>query len=148
MNTLLLPISEYVQKCAVDIRTTSIAVGLAVSRHLTLPSSEVESINMHFVSQVEATMNQYLSIINEDMVLDFDLATKTARNAYIIRYMAAYPKADGSAILPSCGTFFERAFNVGTYFDDTTRAHCESNADAIISLTNRILAILPALIKS
>jgi hypothetical protein len=147
MNIQLLPIAEYIQNCGIEIKTTSIAAALAVSRHLSLPSAEVESINMHFVSNVEATMNKYLSAINEDVVLDFDVATRVARSAYMHRYCVAYPSADGSAILPTCGTFFERVYSVGSYFDETTCAYAQIHADKIIALTNRFLTVLPSLVK-
>lgn len=147
MNTNLLPISQYVQQCGVDIKITSMAAGLAVSRHLDIPTSEVESINMHFVSQVEDTMNQFLSTINEDVILDFEVAVKTARAAYMLRYWAAHPKSEGSVIMPGCGGFFDRMFGVSAYFDDSTCCYCQDNADAIIALTNRFLAVLPSLVK-
>lgn len=147
MNTLLLPVSQYVQQNAIDICAVSMAAGLAVSRFVNLPSSEVESINMHYVSQVEVLVNQYLSQINECAVLDLDKATRTARSAYMLRYCAAYPKTDGAVILPSEGNFFEKYMSVGVYFDKQTKEYADSKAELIVNLINRFLVVLPSLVN-
>lgn len=147
MNTLLLPVSQYVQQNAIDICAVSCAAGMAVSRFVVLPSSEVESINMHYVSQVEVLINQYLSDINETVPLDLDRATKAARNAFMLRYCAAYPKSDGAVILPSEGSFFEKYLSVGIYFDKQTKDYADCNSELMINLINRFLVVLPGLVK-
>lgn len=147
MNTLLLPISQYTQQNSMDIRTVSIAAGMAVSRFVNLPSSEVESINMHYVSQTQALVDQLLSTINESVLLDMDMSAKVARNAYFLRYSAAYPKADGSVVLPSEGSYFEKYFAVGAYFDEQTKEYLDKNSSAVINVLNRFLVVLPELVK-
>lgn len=147
MNTLLLPVSQHVQQTRMDINLVSIAAGLAVSRHCNLPTTEVESINMHYVGQVQQSVSTYLSIINESVVINMECALKVARSAYMLRYNAAYPKADGSVILPTAGSFFERYFGVGTYFDEVTLGKCESQANDVMSLVNRLLTVIPSLVQ-
>jgi hypothetical protein len=147
MNTLLLPVSQHVQQTQVDIRLVSIAAGLAVSRHVNLPTTEVDSINMHYVGQVQQSVSTYLSIINESVVIQMDRALKVARSAYMLRYNAAYPKADGCVILPSSGSFFERYFGVSTFFDEVTLCKCAEKPDEVMALVNRLLSVMPSLIK-
>lgn len=147
MNTLLLPISQYTQQNSMDIRTVSIAAGMAVSRFVNLPSGEVESINMHYVSQTQVLVDQLLSTINESVLLDMDMSAKVARNAYFLRYSAAYPKADGSVVLPSEGSYFEKYFAVGAYFDEQTKEYLDKNSSAVINVLNRFLVVLPELVK-
>lgn len=147
MNTNLLPIAQYVQQCGVDVCAVSIAAGMAVARFVNLPGGEVESINMHYVSQTEVLVNQFLSQINESMPLDLDKAAKAARSAYMLRYCAAYPKADGSVIMPSEGNYFEKYLSVNIYFDKQTKAYADCNAELLISITNRFLVVLPGLVK-
>lgn len=147
MNTLLLPVSQYVQQNAIDNCAVSCAAGMAVSRFVNLPSSEVESINMHYVSQVEVLINQFLSDINESVPLDLDKAVKTARSAYMLRYCAAYPKSDGSVILPSEGSYFEKYLSVGVYFDQQTKEYLDKNPELMVNLVNRFLVVLPGLVK-
>ena len=147
MNVNLLPISQYVQQTHMDTILVSIAAGLAVSRHLNLPTTEVDSINMHYVGQVQQSVSMYLSTINESVVINMECALKTARSAYMLRYNAAYPKADGSVILPSSGSFFERYFGVNTYFDESMQGKCGCKPDELISLVNRFLTVMPNLIK-
>lgn len=147
MNTNLLPIAQYVQQCAVDINAVSIAAGMAVARFVNLPGGEVESINMHYVSQAETLVNQYLSEINENMPLDLTKAGKVARDAYLLRYCAAYPKTDGSVVLPSEGNFFEKYLSVNIYFDKETKEYTDCNADLLINVVNRFLVVLPSLVK-
>lgn len=147
MNTLLLPISQYTQQNSMDIRTVSIAAGMAVSRFVNLPSGEVESINMHYVSQTQVLVDQLLSTINESVLLDMDMSAKVARNAYFLRYSAAYPKADGSVVLPSEGSYFEKYFTVGAYFDEKTKEYLDKNSSAVINVLNRFLVVLPELVK-
>ena len=66
----------------------------------------------------------------------------------MLRYSVAYPKADGSVILPcDCNTFFDRIFSVGVYFDKPTQDKMNASSNDIITLTNRFLAVLPTLIK-
>lgn len=147
MKVNLLPISQYIQSACIDLKAASIAVGIAVSRHMDMPSASVDSINLHYVTNVEATANKIISDINEDIILDMNVCFSTTRAAYMQRYGAAYPNADGSAILPTSGSFFERLYGVGSYFDESTRAYMESNSDKIITLANRILVVLPVLMK-
>lgn len=147
MNTLLLPVSQYVQQNSIDICAVSCAAGLAVSRFVNLPSGEVESISMHYVSQVEVLISQFLSDLNESVPLDLDRAAKSARNAYMLRYCAAYPKSDGAVILPSEGSFFEKYLSVGIYFDKQSKDYMDCNSDLMISLVNRFLVVLPGLVK-
>ena len=148
MNTVLLPISQFVQHSAVSIDTVSMAAGLAVSRHLDLPTSPVDSVNIQYVSFVEPTAEIVLSKINESVIINLELALKTARSAWMLRYNAAYPKVDGSVILPcDCTGFFDRLFTVGMYFDKATQDKLNDNPSETITLTNRFLAVLPSLIK-
>jgi hypothetical protein len=147
MNTNLLPIAQYVQQCAVDICAVSIAAGMAVARFANLPGGEVESINMHYVSQAEELVNQLLSEINENMPLNLDKATKVARSAYLVRYCAAYPKTDGSVVLPSEGNFFEKYLSINIYFDKEIKCYTDNNAEMLVNLVNRFLVALPSLVK-
>lgn len=148
MNTVLLPISQFVQHSAMPIDIVSMAAGLAVSRHLDLPTSPVDSVNIQYVSFVEPTAGIALSKINESVIINLELALKTARSAWMLRYNAAYPKADGSVILPcDCSGFFDRVFTVGMYFDKATQDKLNCNSNEVITLTNRFLAVLPALIS-
>jgi hypothetical protein len=118
---------------------------MAVSRFVNLPGGEVESINMHYVANTEALINKYLSEINENMPLDLDKATKVARNAYLLRYATAYPKTDGSVILPSEGNYFEKYMCVNIYFDKKTKEYADCNAELLIGLVNRFLVALATL---
>lgn len=147
MNTLLLPISQYVQQSAIDNCAVSIAAGMAAARFVNLPSSEVESISMHYVTNVEVLVNQLLSDINESVALDLECATQTARSAYLLRYSVAFPKTDGSVVLPSEGSYFEKYFSVGTYFDATTKCYLDKNPDTMINMINRFLVVMPSLVK-
>lgn len=147
MNTNLLPIAQYTQQCAVGIDAVSIAAGMAVSRFVNLPSSEVESVNVHYVEQAQAIINQYLSAINEDIPLDIDKATKIARGSYLLRYFSAFPKSDGSVVLPSEGNFFEKYLSINIYFDTPTKEYVDGNAELLINLINRFLVVLPCLVK-
>lgn len=147
MNTLLLPISQYTQQNAMDIRAVSNAAGMAVSRFVNLPSGEVESINMHYVSQTQELVDKLLSAINESVLLDMEMAAKAARGAYFLRYSAAYPKADGSVVLPSEGSYFEKYFTVGAYFDEKTKEYLDKNSSLVVGILNRFLVVLPELIK-
>lgn len=147
MNTLLIPFSQYVQQNRVDVDLISIAAGLAVSRHLNIPTTEVESINMHYAGQAQTTINLYLSTINETVVINMDRALETARSAYMLRYHAAYPKTDGSVILPSEGSFFSRYFGIHNFFGEITLSKLDKDPTLVTNLVNRLLTVLPELIK-
>lgn len=147
MNTTLLPVVTYVQQNCSDICAVSIAAGMSIARSVNLPSSEVESISMHYAEFVLPTVSMHLSQINECTPLDLDKAASVARSAYMLRYSAAYPKADGSVILPSQGSFFERYLGVGIYLDTQTKEYVDTHADQVISIVNRFLVALPSMLE-
>lgn len=123
-------------------KATSIALGVAISRLLPLPSSAVDSAETHYLFGVKAMANEMLSAFNEAIVVDIELVGEAARTYWLIRYANAYP--DPSLPMVSLGEFgfLTKLAGAGRYLNEETHAFCEKHSELMVVLINRITNVL------
>lgn len=135
-------IKEKAPDIAVAKKATSIALGVAVSRLVPMPTAAVESAEEHFSTNVRAAVSAMVSAFNEEIVVDVDLAIETARGFWLIRYFNAYPQdnllvganGEGCFLLKLSGGLRFLNADVGTF--------CDANTEMMITLMNRITSAI------
>jgi hypothetical protein len=71
-------------------RVIAVIIGRALSVQLQLPSSAVVSVDAHYCSNHELTVNDVLSAINESVIIDTRLIAETTFRFYKFRYDLCY----------------------------------------------------------
>lgn len=82
------------QKCAAGTdysKVISTCLGIAVSRILPIPTAEIDNPEMHWASDMRYMSDRLIGMFNEQLIVDFDLASSTARSWWMIRHRAAHP---------------------------------------------------------
>lgn len=123
-------------------KAASIALGVAVSRLLPVPSSQVESAEEHYSANVIAGASDMVSTFNEEIVVDIDLALETARGFWLIRYFNAYPQQDYLVTAGGEACFLLKLSGSVRYLNADTGAFCDANSEMMITLVNRITSAI------
>lgn len=123
-------------------RATSIALGVAVSKLVPLPSSATDEITYQFDTVTVHTVFQYLSEFNENIVIDIDLAKETARAYWLMRYSAAHPDPNALSIPRGVGGFTEKIFNLSAFVNPKTLEYVNKYSEVMVVCVNRIQMLL------
>lgn len=87
-------------------RIISIAVGLSVARLVTIPTTPVEGYSDYYNINVKREIDTSIYDVNEQILIDIDLASSIARNYWFIRYKTIYPIMDnGLTVTPEYDLF-------------------------------------------
>lgn len=129
---------ELIKDPAVVKKAISIAVGIAFSRALPLPSSEVGYAENHYNDTIAVSMSHKAVDFNEECLIDIDLACQTARSFWLIRYYNAHP----AKVLPipseEGGHFMSSLTGVGHLINPATFDFCQEYDRRMIALVNRV----------
>lgn len=117
-------------------KAIAIAVGLAISGSLVLPSSEVENPTGYFNLQNTAAVNRIVSQFNENVVFDARSAVDHARRFWLLRYTAAYQIQ--SLIFSTEYNFFDTLFGVGNHIDPQLYAFVNQHKVALLVLRSSV----------
>lgn len=130
-------------------KIVSIALGLAAARVLPLAASSAENDSVAWASVAEGHAKTLVFAFNEDVVTDCDLALEVARNWWTMRVNMAYPRAE-VPLSPIVGQGGVAAsfFGLNDYVGADILATIEAAGGALVSLVNRITALLAADFKA
>jgi hypothetical protein len=133
---------ERVKDINVHKKATSIALGIALSRMLPIPSSAVDAAESHFLFNVKTTASEMMAHFNEAVVVDVELVNETVRAHWLIRYANAYPDASVPMMASGEYCFLTKLAGAGRYVNPDTQAFCQNHSQVVIVLANRITQIL------
>lgn len=126
-------------------KAISIALGIAISRHIDLPSSRVDSAQLYYMNTPASIADQLIGAFNEGLIINFELASATARAFWLVRYANAHPaefltipNADEKAVLPAL-------IGIGHVIPPDTHDFCKDNLQAMVSLINRCAEVIKTL---
>lgn len=135
-------LSEKIKDASLHKKAVSIALGIAISRMIPIPSSQAESAETHYLFQVKSTAAQFISAFNEGMVVDFDLTVETCRNYWLVRYANAFPDCSVPMFAAGEHGFLTKLAGAGRYINNDTHAFCEKNSELMVVLINRITSAI------
>jgi len=123
-------------------KATSIAVGVAISRMITLPTGDVGDVSDAFDTELRFTVMNLAGEFNEEIVIDIDLTFETARGMWLMRYSAAHPNLS-VPILPmgTCG-FLNKICNAHVYINPQILAYLDKYSELMVVLVNRITIVM------
>jgi hypothetical protein len=123
-------------------KATSIAVGVAVSKFIGLPTSSMSDVSYHYDTLMVHTTHQYLCEFNENSVIDIDLAAQTARSFWLMRYSCANPDADMLTNPTGNLSFVEKIVNAGMFGNPDTLCFLNQHSEAMVTIVNRVQMLL------
>lgn len=127
-------------------KAISIALGIAVSKMIPIPSSSVDCTSNHYSINVNALVKSLVAEFNENIVVDVDLACETARSYWMIRYTCAHPDLNVPLISTGVNTddmsFISRVNDFGRYINPDLHGFCQCNSELMIVLVNRIISVM------
>lgn len=148
MNLKMLPFVNVLQTLQLPIqsrqRAAAIAIGYAAACHIPLPSSEVADAEDYFRSNSQATVRSVVSLFNEGVVIETNLAQEFARNFWLMRYEAVHrcPRMDQ---IP--GSFFCSVFGVARFFSPKAQAFCDENAKSINAIYQVVCGLVTDMVQ-
>ena len=139
----LLSVARDRVKTATDLKSVvSVALGIALSRTIQLPSNEVDDAYGHYANTLSYAACVEAAKFNENLPVDMDLVEGTCRSFWLMRYFHAYPLR----IVPLLGDdethFLGRINGVGHLISPPTFQLCQDNASLVIHLQNLIRELL------
>jgi len=123
-------------------KATSLALGVAISRLLPMPTTQVESAEEHFAVNVRHLGELFIATFNEEIVVDVDLTAETLRGFWLVRYFSAFPQEDFLVAGNGDASFLLKLTGAVRYLNADTQAFCDENSEMMISLVNRITSVL------
>ena len=134
---------DRVKNAANTKKVLSIALGIALSRSIQLPSSEAIDGYTHYADTVSYAVCEGAARFNENIVVDMDLVESTARAFWLKRYFSAYPMKVIPLMSEDEGHFMNKLSGVGHLVNPNTFVTCQDESPTIIALVNRIRALEP-----
>ena len=148
LNTKYIDLHEFlrvrVTSSEAQRRALALALGVAISRMLPLPSSMVQDDLSLFDTELIHTADQLISEFNENIVVDIDEVRNTARSFWLARYQAAHGN-DALVIPRGVGNFADRLFGLSVHVAPETITYLDDNAEVVLVLVNRIQGLLAKL---
>lgn len=123
-------------------KVISVAVGVAISKLIPLPSAGLKDAAYEFDTVLTHSVNSYATTFNENIVINLDLTKETARGYWLVRHSAAYPDLNVPALPTAKGCFTEKLFNVPTFVNSETLAYLDQHNEVFVVLVNRIVSVL------
>lgn len=145
MDIKFLEFSRAVDRTVTDASTRgriiAVAVGIAISRKINLPSLalEVEPSN-YFNAQMAMGANEYISKFNEEVVFDTRYCREAVRTFWLMRYAAAYGEAQFHTP-PNLG-FVDSVAGATLYLAPDMHEFCSANKEAIFAVTREALCLV------
>jgi hypothetical protein len=119
-------------------KALSIALGIALSRFVPVPSTSVEDKEAHYSSFVKETVKQMTVNFNEGIVVDVDLVLETARSFWFVRYANVNPLKNAMVVPIANCDFLTAVSGAMSYLNLDTVQFCTVNSTSVILLINRI----------
>ena len=123
-------------------KASSIALGVAISRLLPIPTAEVGNAEEHWARSVQRAAELLVAEFNENLVVNLDLALETARGFWLVRYFSAFPCVDSALASSGEGEFLLKLTGGLRFLNADTCTYCATNQVGMIQLLNRITIVL------
>lgn len=118
----------------------ALALGLAIAKHVQLPSTEVEQPIDFFNNNLQA-IRSTLSRFNENVIFDIKEAEEFVRAFWLIRYNAMYQRVY-PLFARQNQSFVDCLFGVSDFISESTMALADKYAKQIFMLTVTIQSII------
>lgn len=123
-------------------RIASVALGIAISRIVAMPTKAIGDANNYYLMELKSTVTDYIGHFNENMLIDVSQAHGAARAFWLTRYVNAYP--EGTINTGGEGCFLMRLAGGSRLLSRDLECFCEANVEAIFKGINKALPILKA----
>ena len=135
-------VDERVKDKAIIKKLITVSLGIALSRHFQLPSSEVEYAEGYYIENLQVPFVQKTAEFNENVIVDIDLAVQTARAFWLQRYNCAYPAKTLPLPMDNTGHFMAAINGNGHLISPSTFDFCQANSKAVVAVVNRIRELI------
>lgn len=108
------------------------AIGLAASRVVPLPTSDVADPVSHYTLVIQPMVNQIISCFNEDLIMDVRYAKEVANQLWQIRFLTANPMSKRN-LVPTYG-FIDTIVGAGNFVDPKTHEFLNKYKNEILAL--------------
>lgn len=140
-NELKTYILERVQDQSLVKKMTSIALGIALSRTLQMPSSEATYGDSFFNEFLAVEAAHKAAEFNENFIVDIDLVTQTARSFWLVRYNNTYPPVVLPLPMDNVGHFMSAIAGSLHLINPNTLEFCQEHAKVMTAVINRVREI-------
>lgn len=123
-------------------KAVSVALGVAISKLIPVPSQNTDGFLAIYDSSLYLTASKYINYFNEGYVIDIELAQRTSRMFWSMRYAVSCQSDSGLISPKSEGGIFEKVMNASFLIDPEIYKFSQENDRFIIILINRILPML------
>jgi hypothetical protein len=145
LQTNLLELSGFLKSKVVNMgdlkKATSIALGIGLSFRLQVPTSDGGHV-AHYDSVLVHSALKMISDFNETILVDVDLAARTCRSYWLMRYAAATRNPTGIASPNAKGSFTEKIFGMHHYAIPEVQDFLENNSEVMVVIINRMSMVL------
>ena len=123
-------------------KALSVALGIAISRKATLPTSKVDIAQDFFNINVRSSALEKICAFNEQVIIDVDLTEQIVRSFWLIRYNAIHPNGTIPLVFDKDATFLDKLYGSTPMIAKDVLDMCDKNADLMIVIINKISVIL------
>jgi len=124
---------------AEDVRlVVSLAAAIAVSDTLSLPQGKLLELEAYYSNNLIYRVETYFDALNEELIIDLDVARKVARSFWMIRAYAQQGYADKVILAKGTNTFIEKFLNVQMYLSEDIVTFLNTNSEVMAVVVNRI----------
>jgi hypothetical protein len=123
-------------------KALSVALGIALSRKIQVPSGEVEDGYVYYSDTVSHAVLSEAVMFNENLIVDLDMVEQTARAFWLIRYFNAHPLPCIPLVSEDEGHFMNKLAGCGHLINPDTFNMCQDEASTIIVMVNKIREII------
>ena len=128
---------------AQDVQSsTSIVLGIAVSRMLPMPTGDLGALDMYYNTNSVFEADRLIGEFNESLVIDIELARQVARGFWKMRALAAASSTSNVLYPRGPESFFEKFFGVSSYLPKGVSDFLNANSEVMCVLLNRIQPLL------
>lgn len=113
----------------------SFSIAYALANKLVLPTSKVDNVIEFYNQNSKNSVNLFLSIINEIILLDLDVVNELIVNVYQLRYDAVFGRDNVLAMKPE--TAVEDLFGISKYINKDIISAIKANPLLITKCVNK-----------
>lgn len=129
------------------VSVTSVAIGRAIANRLSMPSGEVENIDIYFRSFLEIDVLRQVSHLNELFLIEVPEVLEFVSKFYKLRYSVLFPRKN--VYCTNSVTALQDFIGVSQHLDQSTVELIQKNPTELMRVNNALQAIMndPAFVK-
>lgn len=113
------------------------AAGLRAAINAQIPSGPVDDKGKHFDTIISGSVKEFIFGLNEQIVIDVDLAYSVAKKYWSVRYNTIYPN-DNLIVLGTTSDIFDRLSGVTFLFSEEEYKEMVDNSSLLAELVLRL----------